>query len=104
MRTRTGSAGCPFASKTCSPGPRWAASPASSPRHAGRRRGSEGRLFVEPDVLHPVTVVDAVDHRHEPLDVGLRAGAAARVEDDRARPLFGQDPLDLPHDLLALLR
>src|SRR5437660_12933074 len=37
-----------------------------------------GRSLVEPDVFHPVTVVDAVDHRHEPFDVGLRAGPAAR--------------------------
>src|SRR5438270_8465722 len=61
-----------------------------------------GNLPVEPDVLHPVAVVDAVDHRHEPLDVGLGAGAAARIEDDRPRPILGETALDLPHQLLAL--
>src|SRR5216684_1273156 len=59
-------------------------------------------LLVEPDVFHPVAVVDAVDHRHEPLDVGLRAGAAARIEDDRSGAFLGQTPFDLPHQLLAL--
>src|ERR1700738_2340998 len=47
-------------------------------------------LLVEPDVLHSVAVVDAVDHRHEPLDIGLRTGAAARIEDDRPRAVLGQ--------------
>src|SRR6266568_7272385 len=53
-----------------------------------------GGLFVEPDVFHPVAVVDAVDHRHEPLDIRLRAGPATRVEDDRAGAILGQPPLD----------
>src|SRR6266545_7117117 len=59
--------------------------------------------FVEPDVLHSVAVVDAVDHRRQALDVSLRAGAAARVEDNRPRALLGQPPFDLPHQLLALV-
>src|SRR5437016_210279 len=62
------------------------------------RTGCE--LFVEPDVLHPVAVVDAIDHGHEPLDVGLRAGPAARIEDDRSGLLLGQPSFDLPHQLL----
>src|SRR4029077_20664152 len=61
--------------------------------HPSRRGGSpalcRGLIFgargllVEPDVFHTVAVVDAVDHGHEPLDVGLRAVPAARIEDDR---------------------
>src|SRR5690242_2799470 len=61
-------------------------------------------LPVEPDVFHPVAVVDAVDHRRQSLDIRLRAGAPARVEDDRSGALLDQPPLDLPHQLFALIR
>src|SRR5437870_2972007 len=61
-------------------------------------------LPVEPDVLHPIAVVDAVDHGHEPLDVGLPAGRAARVEDDRPSPGLGQPLFDLPHQRFAFYR
>src|SRR5581483_4943329 len=94
---------------------------AAPPRQRSRRRGGRtppppwrrtrcGRIApsprlpsaVEPDVLHPIAVVDAVDHRRQPLDVRLDAGAAARIEDDRAGALLGELALDLPDDLLAL--
>src|SRR5690242_13948253 len=48
---------------------------------ATRRIG--GPLFVEPDVLHPPAVEDAVDHQSEPLDMRLPARPIATVEDDR---------------------
>src|SRR6516165_2110648 len=65
-------------------------------------RAPRKRLLVEPDVFHPVAVVDAVDHGRQPLDIGLRAGPAARIKDDRPGALLGQPPFDLPHQLLAL--
>src|SRR5439155_4105233 len=65
---------------------------------------SRGGSSIEPDVFHPVAVVDAVDHRRQPLDVRLRAGPAARVEDDRPGALLGQTPFDLPDQLLAFFR
>src|SRR5436190_8817641 len=60
------------------------------------------KLLVEPDVFHPVAVVDAVDHGYEPLDIGLRAGPAARIKDDRPSLVLGEFPFNLPHQLLAL--
>ena len=65
-------------------------------------RRSKPQLFVEPDVFHAIAVVDSVEHRHEPLNLGLHAGAAARVEDDRPGAVFGQPPFDFPDQLLAL--
>src|SRR5262249_34500474 len=61
-------------------------------------------LFVEPDVLHPAVAEDAVDDKGEILDVGLPAGRAAVVEDDRAGAVLGEAALDLPDDRLALFR
>src|SRR5207237_574954 len=51
-----------------------------------------------------IAVVDAVDHRRQPFDIGLRAGAAARVENDRPGSLLGQPSFDLPYQLLAFCR
>src|SRR2546429_9998465 len=39
-------------------------------------------LPVEPDVFPAIARVDAVDHRRQPLAIGLLAGAAPRVKDD----------------------
>src|SRR5262249_27266353 len=41
------------------------------------------RLLVEPDVFHAPAVVDAVDHRRQPVDPGLPAGRGDPVENDR---------------------
>src|SRR5215471_17370994 len=60
-------------------------------------------LLVEPGVFHAPTVEDAVDHDRPALDMGLPAGRAAVVEDDRSGAVFGQLPLDLPNQSLALL-
>jgi len=46
------------------------------------------RLFVEPDVSHATGAVKAVDHGHEPFDIGLRAGRPTRIEDDRSGACF----------------
>jgi len=67
----------------------------STLRGARGLRASGGLIFgtrellVEPDVFHAVAVVDAVDHGHEPLDIGLHAGPAARIEDDRPGAVLG---------------
>src|SRR4051794_12531067 len=58
-------------------------------------------LLVEPDLFHAVAVIDAVDHRHVALDVGVPARAGAVVVQDRARHVLGQPLLDLPDELLA---
>src|SRR5262249_38344142 len=61
------------------------------------------RLIVEPEVLEPVAVVDAVDHHRHALHLGVPAGGLTGVEDDRPGTVLRQSPLDLPHQLLALL-
>src|SRR6202040_915757 len=61
-------------------------------------------LFIQPDVFEAPAIVDAVDHYRQALDPGLPAGAAGRVEDDRADRGFRQHPFELPDDLLALFR
>ena len=60
-------------------------------------------LAVEPDLFHAHAVVDAVDHRRVALHVGLPAGAGAVVVEHRARHVLGEPPLDVPHQVLALL-
>jgi hypothetical protein len=37
------------------------------------------RLFVESDVFHAIAVVNAVNHGHEPFDIGLGTGRPART-------------------------
>src|SRR5438552_15132955 len=49
-------------------------------------------LLVEPDILHAPAVEDAVDHDGQPFDVGLPAGSAAPVIDDRPGAILGQLP------------
>src|SRR5947199_7452794 len=61
-------------------------------------------LFVEPDVFHAPAVVDAVDHDRQPLDIGLLAGRAARIEDDRPCRILRQFLFDLAYQLLPLFR
>src|SRR5215469_11710736 len=43
-----------------------------------------GGLFIEPEVFEAPAVVDAVDHRGEPLDIRLPAGRRSRVINDRS--------------------
>src|SRR3954466_5821433 len=87
--------------------------PGSAERHEECRTasGTRGRLWlrkavisslVQPDVLEAGVVVDAVVVHGEILHIGLPAGAAAVVLDDRARGVLDQQVLDIPDDLLAL--
>src|SRR5580700_4467960 len=58
---------------------------------------------VEPDLFHAPTVVDAVDHDGQVLDLRVRADAAAIEVDQRPRAVLGQPPFDLPDQLVALV-
>src|SRR5207248_7792791 len=60
-------------------------------------------LSVQPHVFHAPAVVDAVDHRRQPLDLRLPAGGKNIVENDRASSVFLQFPIDLPYQPLALV-
>ena len=80
-------------------------SPAGPGRTSERNTSADkarGPLLVEPDVFHAPAVVDAVDHDREPFDIGLLAGRAARIEDDRSCRILRQLPFDLPYQLLTL--
>src|SRR5438552_436970 len=59
------------------------------------------RLPVEPNVLEAPAVVDAVDHRRQPLHLRLPAGRSDAVRDDRPRAVLLQLTVDLPYQLLA---
>src|SRR3984893_5077037 len=59
--------------------------------------------FVEPDVFHPPTVEDAVDHEGQSFNVGLPTRPVAAVEDDWSSIVLRQLSFDLPNQLLALL-
>src|ERR1700720_3487962 len=61
-------------------------------------------LFVEPHILEAPAIVLAVGHHRQPLDLGLPAGRGAQVVDDRARQVFLQLVVDIPHQLFALCR
>src|SRR5258708_4315098 len=61
-------------------------------------------LFVEPHILEAPAIVLAVGHHRQPLDLGLPAGRRAQVVDDRARQVFLQLVVDIPHQLFALCR
>src|SRR5438128_80087 len=61
-------------------------------------------LTIEPDIFEARAVVDAVDHQGHALDPRLKADGCAGVKDDWPDVVFRQPPLDLPHQLPALLR
>src|SRR5438270_12512656 len=65
---------------------------------------SRTALLVEPYIFEAPAVVDAVDHDRQPLDLGLAAGRAARIEDHRPGNVLDQLPFDLPYQLFALFR
>src|SRR5436190_15818489 len=60
-------------------------------------------LSVQPHVFHAPAVVDAIDHRRQPLDLRLPAGGKNIVKNDRASSVFLQFPIDLPYQPLALV-
>src|SRR3989442_8895029 len=65
-------------------------------------RASSVALPIQPYILKPPAVVDAVDHHRQPLHLGLPAGGTDVVKDDRPGSIFLQLLVDLPHQLLAL--
>src|ERR1700736_4598271 len=58
-------------------------------------------LSVEPDVLEAPAVIDAIDHRRQPLHLRLPAGRGDAVKDDRPSAILLQLTVDLPHEFLA---
>ena len=60
-------------------------------------------LLVLRNVFHAPTVENAVGRDGHALDVGLPAGRAAPIEDDRPGAVLSQLPFDLPDELLAFL-
>jgi len=50
-----------------------------------------------------MAVEDAVGHYRQPLDIGLPAGPAARIEDDRPCVVFSELAFDGPDQLRAAL-
>src|ERR1700756_4114454 len=60
-------------------------------------------LLVEPDVFHPPSVEDAIDHQDQPLHVRLTTRPAAAVEDDWSGIVVRPLPFDVPHQLLSFL-
>ena len=69
----------------------------------GRERDEGTSLLIEPHVLKPPAVENAVDDQVEALDARPPAGRGAGVEDDRPRGVAHQAPLDLPYQLPPLL-
>ena len=61
-------------------------------------------LLVQPHVLVTIAVIGAVHHDGHALDIGLPAGTRVGMEDDRAGDVFLKFLVDLPDQLLALVR
>src|SRR5215472_10189582 len=61
-------------------------------------------LLVEPDVFDAPAVVDAIDHRRQTFHLGVPAGRAPRMKNDRPRSLLLQCRIDIPDELPAPLR
>jgi hypothetical protein len=55
------------------------------------------RLFIEPKVLEPPRIVDAVGHRRQPFELRPPTIGILQIEQDRAGVLLGQLAFDLPH-------
>src|SRR5215813_5314257 len=63
-----------------------------------RRRIGRGSL-VKPDVFHPPGAEDVVDVDRQTVHVGLNAGPAGAVINDRPGVVLGQLALDRPQQL-----
>src|SRR5438874_9644093 len=74
----------------------------AGPFPMGRERDEGTSLLIEPHVLKPPAVENAVDDQVEALDARPPAGRGAGVEDDRPRGVAREPPLDLPHQLPPL--
>src|SRR5438874_7339025 len=75
----------------------------AGPFQMGRERDEGTSLLIEPHVLKPPAVENAIDDQVEALDARAPAGRGAGVEDDRPRGVAREAPLDLPHQLPPLL-
>src|SRR5260370_23745133 len=75
----------------------------AAPFQMGRERHEGTSLLIEPHVLKPPAVENAVDARVEALDARPPPGRGAGVEDDRARGVAREAPLDLQHQFPPLL-
>jgi hypothetical protein len=64
-------------------------------------RGTEEplALLVDPDVLHPPVIIDAVDLLNDALNVRLPAGGGAIMEDDRPPSVLLQLAVYFPYQL-----
>src|SRR5215213_6337029 len=60
-------------------------------------------LPIEPHILHAPAIEQAVDDQREALHPLVRAGSAAREENDRSGHVLGQLAFELPNQLTALL-
>src|ERR1700730_5937838 len=65
----------------------------AGPFQMGRERDEGTSLLIEPHVLKPPAVENAVDDQVEALDARPPAGRGAGVEDDRARGVAREAPL-----------
>src|SRR4029077_20462009 len=78
---------------------RWAGLPAPArPSGATAGRGSA----VEPEILEPKPVVDAVDYHGHSLHQRVPARRLTGIEDNGAGAVLGQTLLDFPHQPPAL--
>jgi peptide/nickel transport system substrate-binding protein len=72
-----------------------------------KTRGHVGRLArllsVQREVFEARIIVDAVDHRHKPLELGLPAIRGARIKQDRPGVVLGQLSFNCPDQPFALL-
>src|SRR6516225_4386651 len=59
-----------------------------TPTQGTQGDGPTGVLFIEPDVFHAPAVEDAVNHDRQPLDIGLPAGPAFRIENNWPGAVF----------------
>ena len=56
---------------------------------------------IKPNVFHTPSVVLAVHHEREPLDLGHQAGRRPAMKDDRPSPILLQLFVDLPNQQAA---
>ncbi len=61
------------------------------------------RSFIEPNVLAPPGIVNAVGHRNQPFELRPPAVGILQIEQDRTGVVLGQLAFDLPHQPLAFL-
>ena len=70
--------------------------------HPFARTPSAISSLVEPDVVEPPVVIDAVHLANVAFDVGVTALGGVAVVDDRSSHVIDENALDPPDDLLPL--